>query len=271
MKLTITFFWVHRVCDLAPPHWSLRAVFILEMNGSVWFSFLFIAIALYTHTHTHTHSYNSSPLMYFFPRFFCFTQTHTKCTFLPCLWIIGHTHILSSIFLLYHMYAREMQKNTHTHILLVKQKKLIRRRYARNPGIHLPGIMCCIDLTPIQYALVFVHNSVVSMYKYMFINVPIIDSIVVYFLFILVSRKKMGFSEKSPVWRWCNNSVSYVTIRQVLEGTSSHVLTISHLFFSGAIALSSTDGFDTCKSDWESHHLAVFIINRRLGTSGPQV
>ena len=59
--------------------------------------------------------------------------------------------------------------------------------------------MCCIDLTPIQYALVFVHNSVVSMYKYMFINVPIIDSIVVYFLFILVSRKKMGFSEKSPV------------------------------------------------------------------------
>ena len=98
------------------------------------------------------------------------------------------------------MYAREMQKkNTHTHILLVKQKKLIRRRYARNPGIHLPGIMCCIDLTPIQYALVFVHNSVVSMYKYMFINVPIIDSILVYFLFILVSRKKMGFSEKSPV------------------------------------------------------------------------
>ena len=28
----------------------------------------------------------------------------------------------------------------------------------------------CIELTPIQYALV--HNSVVSMYKYMFINVP---------------------------------------------------------------------------------------------------
>lgn len=28
----------------------------------------------------------------------------------------------------------------------------------------------CIELTSIQYALV--HNSVVSMYKYMFINVP---------------------------------------------------------------------------------------------------
>lgn len=66
-------FWVHWVCDLAPPHWSLRAVY----NWNEWIGIIFFFVlnfALWNTHSTHTHTHRRF-FFFFFPYFCLFFRT----------------------------------------------------------------------------------------------------------------------------------------------------------------------------------------------------
>jgi hypothetical protein len=185
-------FWVHRVCDLAPPHWSLRAVY----NWNEWIGIIFLFVfefcswnTFFTHTNIFffTHPNN--------------THTHKNVHFYSVSWILGHTFVIIDLrFVPYCMLERRLQNTFWRR----RKNESPTKHTPRTPGIHPSGYRC-IELTPIQYALV--HNSVVSMYKYMFINVPNLWlSFLIQFHFV----KKESLRKER--W-WCNDDVPYVTER----------------------------------------------------------
>lgn len=112
-------FWVHRVCDLAPPHWSLRAVYNWNEWIGIIFLFVFEFCSWNTLTHTHKHVF-----------FFIHPNTHTNVHFYSVSWILGHTFVIIDLrFVPYCMLERRFAK----HILEKKKMK--------SPTKHTPGLL----------------------------------------------------------------------------------------------------------------------------------